>query len=156
MSAAHDWTAFAEACRRDIEAILNGTKRRREVHIRNKALDTARDEVGLYTEEAILNFLANIDESNLHDHKLELLRKFPNEEILKKLLELKVGVDSYCYRAKSGLVYLALWKNPINGMWILKSIKKNLQERIGQAYFNNPFFEELGKLKRNVDDENEI
>ena len=118
MPQAYDRQEFVQACREGTAIVWD------------KAMQTARDELGLQTEESIREFIATGGLENPIYHATRALEKW-------KVPPPPPMVDSYKFSSGPKKGYIAFFQSPVTGRWILKSFKRDMQETDLNMPFRN-------------------
>lgn len=113
MASEYLWDDFVGACSSATSATA--------VYVRPSAMETAERDFNLATQAAIIDFVGS-DEScqkatYIRTDDLEAWKGDPPPP----------KVDSYSFYSGPKFGYLAFFRNPLTGQWVIKSFKKNEQ-----------------------------
>lgn len=130
MPAAYPPSDLLTACRAAADEAERGTPAPRwPVRLVGGSKETACDDLGLTTEKEALAFLGQLTTADLRPENLGVpLEKTPFGSAV-------VLVDAYEVNCGGKIAYLAFYKNPLNGVWNIKSLKLNSKSPLTHSPF---------------------
>ncbi|MGJ0516009.1 MAG: hypothetical protein ACR65O_09730 [Methylomicrobium sp.] len=120
----------------DIDELIKACAQKNQVAVLNNAEKCARDDFGLNTKIAVLDFIASGGLETPHYINTKLWENNPDPAT-------SIMVDAYSFYSGPKQGYIAFFFNPKTNKWLIKSFKlnKDFMPR------NNNWFETLSNIK---------